>query len=169
MSGSRVRPLRPADRAPLREALAACPEFSAHEVDVAVELIDAELGRTADYAHLVAELDEPGAAAPRVAGYVCVAPIPLTDHAWNLYWICVHPRLQGHGVGRCLMAAAEAHVRGAGGALLVLETSGRADYAATRAFYAACGWEAEARIRDFYRSGDDIVYYVRRLDASAKE
>ena len=169
MAAARVRPLRPADRAPLREALAACPEFSAHEVDVAVELIDAELARTADYVHLVAEVDEPGAGAARVAGYVCIAPIPLTDHAWNLYWICVHPRVQGHGVGRRLMASAEAHVRAARGALLVLETSGRDDYAATRGFYGACGWEAEARIRDFYRPGDDIVYYVRRLGDRAKE
>ncbi len=97
------------------------------------------------------------------AGYVCISTIPLTDHAWNLYWICVHPREQGHGLGRVLIEAAEAHARAQGGHLLVLETSGRPAYDHTRRFYQACGWTEEARIRDFYRPGDDVVYYVRRL------
>ena len=160
----RVRPLRAGDRAALHDALAACPEFDAHEVEVALELLDHQLGGGSEYTHLVAEDPASACAGPGTAGgYVCIAPIPLTDHAWNLYWICVHPRLQGHGLGRALVAAAEAHAASRGGQLLVLETSGRDAYVHTRRFYEACGWKEEARLRDFYRPGDDVVYYVRRF------
>ena len=68
----------------------------------------------------------------RFAGYVCVGPTPLTHSTWHLYWICVHPRAQGRGVGRALQAHAEAFVRSRGGERIVLETSASAAYARAR-------------------------------------
>jgi hypothetical protein len=48
--------------------------------------------------------------------------------------------------------------------LIVVETSGRTEYARTRRFYArTMGYETVARISDFYRSGEDKVVYVKYL------
>lgn len=155
----KIRLLCPEDREPLHEALVACGAFNGEEVTVALEVLDDGLakGPEGDYPHLVVEQDG------RVDGYVCVGRTPMTQSTWHLYWICVHPRAQGTGAGRALQAAAEAWVRAHGGERLALETSGRPDYARTRQFYAAAGYAEVGRIIDFYRPGDDCVYFCKRL------
>jgi len=72
----------------------------------------------------------------KVRGYACIGKAPLTAAAWYIYWICVHPSVQGTGVGRRLQGHIEQLVRAAGGERLVLETSGRAEYERTRAMCA---------------------------------
>jgi len=52
---------------------------------------------------------------------------------------------------------------GAGGTLVIVETSSRSDYAPTRAFYAALAYEQVARIRDYYAPGDDLVVFGKYL------
>jgi hypothetical protein len=47
--------------------------------------------------------------------------------------------------------------------LIVVETAGRPDYAATRAFYEARGYRATATIPEFYGPGDDQVVFVKRV------
>ncbi len=154
-----IRPLIPSDRAPLAEALERCGAFSDEEIAVALEVLDGGLsgGLGGDYPHLVAE--EGG----RVEGYVCVGRTPMTRGTWHLYWICVHPRAQKLGVGRALQAAAEDFARARGGERVVLETSGRPDYARTRRFYADAGYDEVGRIVDYYKPGDDCVYFCKRL------
>ena len=49
--------------------------------------------------------------------------------------------------------------------LISIDTSGRADYAPTRAFYAARGYVAVARVPDFYAPGDDQVIFTKALSA----
>jgi hypothetical protein len=44
-----------------------------------------------------------------------------------------------------------------------VETSGRRDYAPTRAFYERAGYRPEARLADFYAPGDDKWIYVKPL------
>jgi ribosomal protein S18 acetylase RimI-like enzyme len=156
----RLRDLVPADREPLHDALVQCGAFSAEEIPVALEVLDGGLkgGLDGDYPHQVAE-EEGGVA----VGYVCVGKTPMTQSTWHLYWICVHPRAQGTGVGRALQAWAEDFVRSRGGERLVLETSGRPDYAHTRGFYAKAGYDEVGRIGDFYKPGDDCVFFCKRL------
>lgn len=154
-----IRPLVASDRAPLHDALVRCGAFSEEEVVVALEVLDDGLkgGLEGDYPHLVAEVDGV------VQGYVTVGKTPMTRSTWHLYWICVHPRAQGLGVGRALQAAAEAFVVARGGERLVLETGGRPDYARTRRFYADAGYAEVGRVIDFYRPGDDCVYFCKAL------
>jgi ribosomal protein S18 acetylase RimI-like enzyme len=155
--GVTVRELRSGDRPAVSEALVACRAFTDEEVRVALEVLDAGLGGglDGDYPMFTAEVDG------RFAGYVCVGPTPLTHSTWHLYWICVHPRAQGRGVGRALQAHAEAFVRSRGGERIVLETSASAAYARARAFYAEAGYATIGRIPDFYRPGDDCLVYCR--------
>jgi ribosomal protein S18 acetylase RimI-like enzyme len=72
-------------------------------------------------------------------------------------------------VGRRLQARIEQLVRQAGGTCLVLETSGRADYEATRRFYRAAGFTEAGRIPDFYKPGDDCVVYYKALEGAAED
>lgn len=46
--------------------------------------------------------------------------------------------------------------------MLLVETL--ASFDRTRAFYSKCGYEEEARIRDFYAAGDDKVVFCKVLN-----
>jgi len=48
---------------------------------------------------------------------------------------------------------------------VLVETSGSSDFERTRAFYAKCGYEAEARIRDYYAAGEAMVMFRKALNA----
>lgn len=156
-----LRGLCASDRAAIEGILRATDAFDEAEIAVALELVDEGEAEVADgYRFVVAELD--GA----VVGYSCHGLIPLSDGAFDLYWIAVDPTLQGHGIGRALMREVERRARAAGGRWVLLETAGKPSYAATRAFYLAIGYHEVARIPDFYRAGDDRITYGRRIDRS---
>jgi ribosomal protein S18 acetylase RimI-like enzyme len=99
----------------------------------------------------------------QVLGYACYGPRALTDRTYDLYWIAVSPRARRRGVGRALLAATEDAIRNLGGRLLIVETSGLPKYASTRAFYLATGYTDEATLKDFYKDGDDLVIFTKRL------
>jgi ribosomal protein S18 acetylase RimI-like enzyme len=122
-------------------------------------LIDAYLDdpRGSGYYHLVAE---EGA---KVAGYICYGPTPITEGTWDVYWIAVDSNIQGRGVGRGLMAAAENKIVQAGGRLILVETSSKAGYEKTNLFYQKIGYFEVCRIPDFYMIGDDKIVYEKRF------
>lgn len=91
------------------------------------------------------------------------APEKLAAGTWNLYLIAVHPEHQGRGVGAALLRHVERSLAGRGERLLLVETSGLPEFERTRAFYVKCGYEEEARIRDFYDAGDDKVVFRKTL------
>lgn len=164
-SGSLFAPPRlrgdaqPSDHNAVREIVSATGFFSAAEVDIAVELIDDKLakGAKSDYRFIFAELDG------RTVGYACFGEIACTVGSYDLYWIAVHPSASGRGVGKLLNHAVEQAIRELGGRRVYAETSGRAQYEPTRAFYRACGYIEEARFPDFYAPGDDKVVFGKEL------
>jgi D-alanine-D-alanine ligase-like ATP-grasp enzyme/ribosomal protein S18 acetylase RimI-like enzyme len=99
----------------------------------------------------------------RVLGYSCWGPIDGTQGSFDLYWIVVGAAGQGRGLGRTLLAETEARILGRGGRRVYVETSGRRDYAPTRAFYERAGYRVEARLADFYAPGDDKWIYAKTL------
>ena len=44
-----------------------------------------------------------------------------------------------------------------------METSGLASFESTRKFYRKCGYEEEARIREFYQAGEDKIVFRKLL------
>jgi ribosomal protein S18 acetylase RimI-like enzyme len=154
-----VRPPRPNDRELVRRVLAASSVFTDEELRIAAELLDGVLED--DYVGFVAERDG------EVDGYVCLGPTPLTETTWHLYWLGVHPRAQRRGVARALHTEAEACVRARRGARIVVETSGRPAYRPARCFYERAGYRMAGRIEDYYRRGDDCVFYCKTLDGVA--
>lgn len=145
-----MRVLSAADREPVARMLVECGAFSAEEIAAALEIFD-----SGEYSLFGADVDGV------LAGYVCVARIELTQSTWYVYWLCVDRRWQRRGVATAMMAHAEEYVRGQGGERLVLETSGRADYAGARAYYETLGFGVVGRIADYYKPGDDCVYYCK--------
>ncbi len=101
--------------------------------------------------------------AHEVAGFACFGPRALTYGTFDLYWIVTNPKVGRCGVGGRLVAAIADALRSQNGRLLIAETSGRAEYAGTRAFYDKYAFVAEAIIRDFYALGDDLYIYVKRM------
>ncbi|MCI9887777.1 GNAT family N-acetyltransferase [Micrococcales bacterium 31B] len=95
-----------------------------------------------------------------------VAPEPFADRVWNLYFIAVEPREHGSGVGTGLIGHIEEGLRKVGeenARVLIVETSSLPHFRTARAFYAARGFDEEARIRDYYGPGDDKVVFWKSL------
>lgn len=136
--------------------------FTAEEVAVAAELAEERLnkGPAGGYHFLFAE-----DAAKGLLGYACFGPIPCTRTSFDLYWIIVDPRRQGHGVGKRLIQAAEIQISALGGTRVYIETSSRDLYHPTRRFYERCGYALEAVLKDYYAPGDDKLIYRKSLPA----
>lgn len=157
-----IRPIAPGDRARILEIVTATGNFTPAEIAIAMEVVDEALADPAaprgDYRAYVVE-DGAG----RVAGYECHGPTPLTDGTYDLYWIAVDPACQGSGYGRALLGFAESDVRSTGGRLLLIETSSQESYGDTIRFYERSGYPLEARIKGFYRRGDDKLIFAKDL------
>ncbi|MEM8887179.1 MAG: GNAT family N-acetyltransferase [Bacteroidota bacterium] len=91
------------------------------------------------------------------------APEKLTNGTYNLYAIAVDKGLQGKGIGRKKMAHLEDLLKEKGARILIVETSGTADFELTRDFYHKCEYTEEAVIREFYDEGDDKVVFWKKL------
>jgi ribosomal protein S18 acetylase RimI-like enzyme len=151
----------PGDGAAIRHLAETAGVFSPAEVAIAREVIEERLARglaATGYHFLFAE---EGRNQP--LGYACFGPIPLTLASWDLYWIAVDPQRRGRGIGRRLMAGVERRVAAAGAAALFIDTSGRSDYGAARAFYASLGYSIAAEFPDFYSPGDAKVVFRKSL------
>ena len=162
MSGTIVSPqlrhLTRADRDRIEEITRAVGLFREDEIPVALEVFDeATRGASGNtYSVLGAQTDN------RLAGWICWGPTPCTLGTYDLYWMAVDPAFQGGGIGTAMLQEMEHRLEGVA-RLIVIETAGRADYAATRAFYQARGYSPLATIPDFYAPGDDQVVLVKNV------
>jgi ribosomal protein S18 acetylase RimI-like enzyme len=135
------------------------PLFTEEEADTVGELLDdyLELPDHNGYTFLTATLDK------RVVGFICFGPTPLTRGTFDLYWICVDREVGRRGIGRELVERVVNEVRSLGGRMIVLDTSGTPEYAPTRAFYESVGFAPAATVPEFYKPGDDLVIFSRRV------
>ena len=159
--GVTIRPLHAADRDALDGIVRAQRNFTPEEMETAMEVIDEALAGDPEY--IVTVIEDEG----RVTGYECHGPTPLTHGTFDLYWIAVDPRAQKRGYGQQLMRAAEDDVARRGGRLLLIETSSQESYGATIRFYERAGYDLAARIKNFYRLGDDKLVFAKELNPAA--
>jgi ribosomal protein S18 acetylase RimI-like enzyme len=118
------------------------------------------LGGNSDTEHFWITDDDNGP-----VGVAYCEPERMTDRTWNLQLIAIHPDRQGEGRGAKLLRYVEQALMARGGRMLLVETSGLPDFKRIRAFYVKCGYGEEARIRDFYATGDDKVVFRKVLNA----
>ena len=92
------------------------------------------------------------------------APERMTEGTYNLYAIAVDKTQQGNGIGAEMMGYLEGMLKKQGHRILLVETSGLAEYELTRKFYHKCNYHQEAIIRDFYQEGEDKVVFWKKLN-----
>ncbi len=158
--GMLIRKVQGEDRPYISDMIEAAGNLTGEERLCAVELLDIYLNDPfqKDYFFLAAS-DDRGL----LAGYICYGPTPLTEGVYDMYWIVVDPGHRREGVGERLLAGAGEILRKEGARMLVAETSGLASYEPARRFYLKNGFTQDARIKDFYKPGDDKFIYVKRF------
>jgi ribosomal protein S18 acetylase RimI-like enzyme len=157
-----IRPLKPGDRPRLKDIVVASERFNEEEVATALELLDEALVKGEGSGYLFAVIEDQGKT-PAVQGYACYGPTPLTKGVYDLYWIVVDPSTQGRGYGQRLLRFVEKGIAGRGGRMVLIETSSQENYSKTTRFYERAGYKQVARIRNFYRIGDDKLIFSKDL------
>jgi ribosomal protein S18 acetylase RimI-like enzyme len=154
----RIRPTIQEDYNSILEILRETNNFTAEEIKVADELLNSYFTHSLESGYWTYT-----AVNNKVAGYICYGPTPLTDGTYDVYWIAVDPTLQGQGIGTELMDFAEDDISRRKGRLITIYTSSQEKYSQTRSFYLGRDYHEGARIRDYYRLGDDLVVYVKQI------
>jgi ribosomal protein S18 acetylase RimI-like enzyme len=149
-----IRPATPADTAAILDLAVCSGLFPPDATDEVAGVLAGSLDGTLGPDHVWVVADDGGP-----AGVAYYAPERMTVGTWNLYMIAVHRDRQRRGVGAKLVRHVEAALAARGARLLLIETSGLGSFERTRAFYRALGYTEEARIRDFYTTGDDKVVF----------
>lgn len=106
----------------------------------------------------------PAAHEPPTAGFIVFGRTPMTAFAWDMYWIVVDRAFQGQGIGRKLLVRMERTLREVEPKSVIrVETAGRPEYEATRAFYRRTGFVELGAIPGFYEEGDDLVMFYKTI------
>jgi len=147
------------DSLAIREITESTGFFYDFEVDVAVELINERLakGEQSGYYFVIAEIDD------KPVAYTCFGPVPVTIGSFDLYWIVTHNDYRNKGIGKKILEQTYTLIRAMNGRAVYAETSGKAKYADTRAFYEKCNYTLDALQHDFYDVGDDKYVYKYKL------
>lgn len=161
--------IQPADVVAIRHLVAATGKFNDEELSIAVELAEERLnkGAASGYEFVLAQLSsEPNIDVTdqtTVVGFACYGKIPCTRSSYDLYWIVVDPAQQGRGIGKQLLSCVERRLQERQATQLYADTSGRDDYAGTRSYYVANGFQQAALLPDFYAPGDAKVIFRKLL------
>ncbi|MEZ5980163.1 MAG: GNAT family N-acetyltransferase [Planctomycetota bacterium] len=155
--------VRESDEARVRELVRSSGFFTPEEQEIAVELVHERRVRgERESGYSFVFLDD----GPTAVAYACFGRIPMTASSYDLYWIVTDDARRGRGLGRRLLREVERRVARAGGGRIYVETSSRAQYDPTRAFYENTGYTRAAYFEGFYREGDGKIVYVKRVPAA---
>ncbi len=152
--------VRETDIEAVRSIVAGTGFFNEEEIEIAAELVSERLekGELSGYEFIFLELDG------ETMAYSCYGRIPLTRSSYDLYWIVTRSDQRNKGLGKVLLIETENDIKAREGTAVYAETSSREQYLPTRKFYEKNGYELKARFEDYYDQGDDLVYYVKRID-----
>lgn len=98
-----------------------------------------------------------------VIGWICFGLTPCTVSTFDIYWLAVKAEIQRLGIGRRLLQHAEDMIKGLGGRLCIVETSGSERYLPTKMFYEKNGYHVSANIPDFYGPNDNKIIYIKEI------
>ena len=94
-----------------------------------------------------------------VLGYHCTGKRPLTDAVYDLYWIVTDPDHGKKGIGKSLLEHAEDFVTQNNGRWMLIETSSKESYNATRNFYMRNNYTIISQINDFYSKDESLLIF----------
>jgi len=147
------------DRPQLREILVNSGVFHPSDADCVDEMFGQALAKPTpdNYRFLSGWLDG------RMCGFACYGWESLTQGTWDLFWVCTLPAARGRGLGGALLGEAVRVATAEGGRLMVIYTSSTEAYAPARKLYESQRFARTATIPEYYRPGDDLLIYSRRL------
>lgn len=151
--------VKESDKKLVREIVTSTGFFHPEEIEIAVELVEERLekGEASGYEFIFLEWDG------KSVGYSCYGLIPLTKSSYDLYWIATHAAHRNIGLGKMLLKKTEEDIQARKGTAIYAETSSRALYNPTRQFYLNNGYTLKAQFEDYYDLGDDLVFFVKKL------
>ena len=135
--------------------------FNAEEIKIVGEMLESFFENPASEEYSWIVWREAVDAPPR--GYACYGPASLTVGTYDLYWIAVDRAYQAQKIGSALLEAMEQELAARGARQIYVETSDKAQYTPTRAFYERRGYALAAHFRDYYAVGDGKVVYLKEL------
>ena len=156
-----IRPITPADSEAVVRLAVASGLFPADETGPLEGMMADFFGGHAGDGHACVIDEEQG----EPLGVAYYQPKPAADRVWDLTMIAVRADRQGLGRGTALMRHVEDELRAGGYRMLLVETSSLPAFEPTRTFYAKLGYEEEARVRDYWAAGDDMVLFRKVLSA----
>ena len=143
----------------VKEIVSSTNFFHDYEIKVAVELVEETIlkGSEEGYRFIFADYNN------KPIGYCSYGLIPCTKSSYDLYWIAVHNEYRNKGIGKKLLSKTEKIIFDAGGTAVYAETSSQDLYEPTRRFYTLNNYNEEARLKNYYKQGDDKIVYTKRL------
>ena len=154
-----IRSVTPDDKKALIGIASAVDLFSPQELEEFVGMLTEYFDGNLGHNHFWITYDD-----GEPIGVAYYAPEPYACGTWNLYFIAVHPDRQGEGWGGKLLQYVEEALTARGERILLVETSGLPNFERTREFYRKHGYNQEARIREFYKAGDDKIIFRKALN-----
>ncbi len=155
---SMIRLTAPDDITPLIALAEASGLFEPSQTEELAQMLDQHFDGETENPDLWFTDDDHG-----VVGVAYVVPERMTEGTWNLYLIAVHPDRQRQGRGSALLRHVEQVLAERGERVLLVETSGLKSFDYVRSFYKKSGYDEEARIREFYKAGDDKIIFRKAL------
>ncbi len=98
-----------------------------------------------------------------IIGTAYYAPEQFADGTWNVYFIGVHLDYQRSEVGSKMMRYIEETLAHDDVRVLLVETSSLPNLMKARNFYNKLGYDQEARIREFYKAGEDKIIFRKAI------
>jgi ribosomal protein S18 acetylase RimI-like enzyme len=162
-STATIRLAKPDDTDSIMNLADAIGLFEGEELEVLGDMLSGYFKGSLGENHSWIVCDDGG-----VVGVGYFAPEQYAYGVYNLYFIAVHPKHQGKGNGTAMLNYVEKTLTEQGERLLLVETSSLPNFEMTRKFYHKQGYEEEARIREFYKPGDDKIIFRKALDKNIK-
>jgi ribosomal protein S18 acetylase RimI-like enzyme len=156
-----IRPANPNDITAILAVAVEAKLFSAEETTPLKNILEGYFQAGANQEH-VWMIDEQERETLGVAYY---AAAQMSDRTWYIKMIAVSPDHQGRGRGAAMMRHIESELSARGKRVLLVETSSLPLYDRTRTFYLNCGYDEEARIRDYYADGEDMIVFRKSIAA----
>ena len=153
-----IRPAKPDDTDTIMNLAEAIGMFEEEELEVLGGMLGGYFEGSLGEGHSWIVCDDGG-----IVGVGYFAPEQYAYGVYNLYFIAVHPKYQGKGYGSAMLNRVEKTLTEKGERLLLVETSGLPNFEMTRKFYHKLGYEEEAKIRDYYKAGDDKIIFRKAL------
>lgn len=154
-----IRPITPDDTAGVVALAVTAELFSSEEVGIVRQMMADYFAVKAADGHACLVDDRDG----RLVAVAYYEPLTATDRTWELTMIGVDRDHHRQGLGARLLHAVQDDLQARGQRLLLVETSATPAFDRARDFYLACGYDQEARVRDYYEDGDDMILFRRAL------